>query len=89
MSTNFSKNTGGDLSDWISQAEAARLRGITRQAVAKLIKKGRLKIFVIGGHTLVSKTDILEFVPKVAGRPKSLKKVKNARKRRGNKSTTG
>jgi excisionase family DNA binding protein len=80
MSTKLTKINNYGLSDWISQAEAARLRGISRQAVAKLIKKGRLKVFIIGGHTLVSKLEILNFEPKVAGRPKASTKVKNVRK---------
>ena len=69
MSTNFLPD-GQDFSDWISQTEAARLRSVTRQAIAKLIKGGRLKTFVIGGHTLVSKVDILSFEAKNAGRKK-------------------
>jgi len=57
--------------DWISQAEAAQLRGVTRQAIAKLVQKGRLKSIVVGGHTLVRRADVLSFRPKAAGRPKS------------------
>lgn len=60
------------LSDWISQAEAARLRGISRQAISKLVRKGRLKSIVIGGHTLVHRAEVLSFHPRAAGRPKSL-----------------
>jgi excisionase family DNA binding protein len=58
-------------SDWISQAEAARLRRVSRQAIAKLIRNGRLKSTVIGGHVLVSRADVLSFQPRAAGRPKS------------------
>lgn len=58
------------LSDWISQAEAARLRGISRQAISKLVRKERLKSIVIGGHTLVNRAEILSFRPQAAGRPK-------------------
>ena len=58
-------------SDWISQAEAAQLRGVSRQAISKLVRKGRLKSMVIGGHTLVSRADVLLFQPRTAGRPRS------------------
>jgi len=58
------------LTDWISQSEAARLRGVTRQAIGKLVGQGRLRILVAGGHTLVHKSDVLAFEPKSAGRPK-------------------
>ena len=67
-----SRNERISLSDWISQAEAARLRGISRQAISKLVRKGRLKSIVIGGHTLVNRAEILSFRPRASGRPKSL-----------------
>ncbi len=78
MSTNKSINNKQDLSDWISQSEAARLRGVTRQAIAKLVKKGRLKVLVLGGRTFVSKTEVAGFEMQAAGRPK---KEKNGPKR--------
>lgn len=58
-------------SDWISLSEAARLRRVSRQAISKLVKKGRLKSIVIGGHVLVNRTDVESFEPQVAGRPKA------------------
>jgi len=56
------------LSDWISQAEAARLRGTTRQAVAKLVRSGRLNTIKVGGYTFVSRAEILKFQPQLPGR---------------------
>jgi len=56
--------------DWISQAEAARIRGVTRQAIARLIERGRLRILVIGGHTLVHRIDVETFIRQPAGRPR-------------------
>ena len=73
MSTNKTVNNQQDLSDWISQSEAARLRGVTRQAIAKLVKKGRLKVLVLGGHTFVSKSELACFEMQAAGRPKKEK----------------
>jgi len=67
LSTNF-KNI--KLEDWISQTEAARIRGVTRQAIANLIKRGRLKTLEIGGHHLVNKKELLEFQKSIAGRPR-------------------
>jgi excisionase family DNA binding protein len=57
--------------EWISQAEAARLRNVTRQAIAKLVKSNRIRTLEVGGHVLVNKEDILRFEPKPAGRPKT------------------
>ena len=78
MSTNKLINNKQDLSDWISQSEAARLRGVTRQAIAKLVKKGRLKVLVLGGRAFVSKAEVASFEMQAAGRPK---KEKNGQKR--------
>lgn len=69
MSTNLSKNNFSP-DEWLSQAEAARVRGVSRQAISKLIKAGRLKTLEVGGHVLVSKEDIHKFEPGKAGRPK-------------------
>ena len=64
MSTHFPNSH-----DWVSQAEAARIRGVTRQAIAKLIKKGRLKTLEIGGKILLLRAEIQGFKPEPAGRP--------------------
>lgn len=56
--------------DWISQAEAARIRRVTRQAIADLVKKQKLTTFEIGGNVLVNKAEVKAFVPSQGGRPK-------------------
>lgn len=56
--------------DWISQAEAARIRGVTRQAISELVKKQKLSTFEIGGNVLVNKAEVEAFVPSQGGRPK-------------------
>jgi len=70
VSTNFPDHPL-DSSDWVSQSEAARLRGVSRQAISKLVRNGRLTSIVIGGHTLVSRAEVLAFQPRSAGRPKA------------------
>lgn len=68
MSTDFPDDS--QASDvWISQAEAARLHGVSRQAINKLVRAGRLRTLSIGGHVLVHRDDIARFEPKAAGRP--------------------
>lgn len=68
MSTDFSDDKP-DLTGWISQAEAARFQGVTRQAIHKLVQSGRLRTMRIGGHVLVSREDVERFTPQAAGRP--------------------
>lgn len=56
-------------SEWLSQAEAAEIRGVTRQAISRLVKRGRLRAIEVAGHTLVNREDVLNFEPKEPGRP--------------------
>ena len=55
MSTNSSSGQEGE---WISQAEAARVHGVSRQAISKMVRAGRLRSFEIGGHVLVSRVEV-------------------------------
>jgi excisionase family DNA binding protein len=66
MSTNLPEESEDE---WISQAEAARLRGVSRQAIARLVQRGRLKVLRIGGRALVWRKDVERFEPESAGRP--------------------
>lgn len=50
-----------NLQDWITQSEAARLRGVTPAAINALIARGRLTTMEVAGITLVSRTEILNF----------------------------
>ena len=48
---------------------AARLRGVSRPAIADLVRRGRLHSYQIGERKLVNKSDVLAFQPKPIGRP--------------------
>jgi DNA-binding XRE family transcriptional regulator len=65
MSRHF---TEGTADEWISQAQAARIRGVSRQAIASLIKHHRVETLEIGGRLLVRRRDIEQFEPQKAGR---------------------
>jgi excisionase family DNA binding protein len=56
--------------EWISQAEAARLRGVSRQAISKLVRKGRFATMRAGPYTLLRRTDVLAYNRQSAGRPR-------------------
>lgn len=58
-----------DAGEWITKAEAARVRGVTRQAIAKLVGKGKLATLEIAGHTLVKRADVEAYKPEPGGRP--------------------
>jgi excisionase family DNA binding protein len=54
--------------EWISQAEAARIRCVSRQAIAELVKRQRLETLRIGGRLLVRRKEIEQFSAQQPGR---------------------
>lgn len=83
MSTSTIKD--GDIDDWISQAEAARIRRVSKQAIAKLIVRKRITAREIGGRMLVRRSEVEAFVPLPVGRPP---KKASAKKEAGQKKKT-
>ena len=59
---------------WISHSEAARIRGVTPQAIENLMKKGRFRTLSIGGRVLLDRRDVENYKPKRTGRPRKTKK---------------
>lgn len=49
------------MSDLITQAEAAELRGVSRAAIASLVKRGRLRKKVLFSNVLVYRSEVLAF----------------------------
>lgn len=60
MSKKVKKDETG-VGDLISQAEAARIRGVTRAAIRDLIRRERLRSVTVGGRELVYRSDIEAF----------------------------
>jgi hypothetical protein len=71
---------------YISQVEAARIRGVSRQAIADLVRRGRLAKINVAGRIHVLRSEIENFVdlPR-SGRPPGKKSVKKAREKSGPK----
>ena len=71
------KTTAAELSEIISQSEAARLRGVSREAIRGLIDRGRLRSIKVGGRLCVYREDVLNYRPGRAGPPpkRAAKKV--------------
>jgi excisionase family DNA binding protein len=77
MSTNIRHGDENivDISVWISQSEAARMRGVTRAAISALVKRNRLKTLKIGGKNLLNRADIENYQPQPRGpKPKERNK---------------
>jgi hypothetical protein len=70
--------------DLITQAEAARIRGVTRAAIAYLIAQGRLHTYERFGVTFVSKREVEEYEPQKPG-PRPSAGSKNAPKKASKK----
>jgi hypothetical protein len=58
-----------DTNIWMSKGDAARARGVSRQAIWDLVNRGRLTTYRFKGRVYVSRAEVLGFAP----RPKGLK----------------
>jgi excisionase family DNA binding protein len=78
-----------ELNDLITQAEAARLRGVTREAIYDLVARGRLETVEIGGKRFLHRTDVLDFKPGAAGRPSGTLQSRAKGRRPRKRDTSG
>ena len=71
-----------DSKKYLSQAEAARLRGVSKQAIAALIQRERLTPVEVGGRIVVLRSEIEGFVarPKFGNPPKKATSKKVSKK---------
>jgi excisionase family DNA binding protein len=69
-----------DSDDMITQAEAARIRGVGHEAIRNLVRRGRFKVFKVGGKIFLSRKEVEAFKPRAGGRPRK-KKPSKPRKR--------
>ena len=62
----------GSMDYYISQAEAASIRGVSKQAIADLIKRGRLTAITVAGRKLILRSEVESFqaLPKLGRPPK-------------------
>ncbi len=63
------KTVKTDLEDLITQAEAARIRGVSREAIYDLVARGKLKVREIGGQKFVRRSEVQNYEPQAGGRP--------------------
>ncbi len=68
-----------DMSDLISQTQAADLRGVTRSAIHRLIKRGKLRGVEVAGRMLVSRSEVERYDPEAdkGGWPKGKPRKEN------------
>jgi len=59
-----------DLSELVSQQEAAKMRRVSFQAISDLMKRGRLTVILVGGKRLLLRKEVEAFEPSIGGRPR-------------------
>ena len=62
-----------NLDDLISQADAAKLRGVSRASISELVARGRLSRAEIAGKVLLYRSEVEAFEPQPGGRPPKAK----------------
>ncbi len=63
------KKQKADLTqDLVSISEAARLRGVSPQAIDDLLARGRLASVEVAGRRLLLRSDVMKFKPLLGGR---------------------
>lgn len=69
-----------ELLDLITQSEAARLREVTPEAIADLIRRGRLSVIEVGGRKFLRRSEVINFEAQAGGRPSTKKQSSKAKK---------
>src|SRR5438270_5098049 len=69
MATHSEQPESLDTNVWMSKRDAARARGVSRQAIWELVNRGRLTTHRFKGRVYVSRAEVLGF----ARQPKGLK----------------
>jgi hypothetical protein len=59
-----------DLSELVTQRVAAEMRGVSIQAIHKLMKRGRFTIIDVSGKRFLLKKEVEAFKPNITGRPR-------------------
>lgn len=67
MSKTKEKAGAQDIKDLITQAEAARLRGVSRSAIQALVQRGRLRSVEMFGRNLVYRSEVVAFEREKSG----------------------
>jgi excisionase family DNA binding protein len=57
----MTKKEKDSMDDLISQTEAAELRGVTKAAIADLIRRGRLQPVMVAGRPLLHRSEVESF----------------------------
>ena len=71
--------------DYVSVSQAAKIRGVSRQAILKALARGTLKGSQVESFWFIHRRDLMAFEPRTDG---GVKRKKTARKRIGHTGRT-
>jgi hypothetical protein len=71
-----------DQDDMITQAEAARIRGVSHEAIRYLVRMERVEVHRIAGKVFISRKSIEAYQPSVGGRPRKKKPARKSRQKK-------
>lgn len=69
-----------EIADLISIAQAAKIRGVTIEAISDLIRRGRLTVVEIADKRFLKRSEVESFRPSKGGRPKAAGTKKGQKK---------
>jgi excisionase family DNA binding protein len=49
------------MDDYLSQSQAAKILGLSRQRVGQLVKAGRIEHVTVGGHIVTTRAAVKEY----------------------------
>lgn len=67
MKSRPADDSSPDLNELITPTQAARIRGVTRAAIASLIKRRRLHAIDIAGRPFLRRSEVENFSPEKPG----------------------
>jgi len=70
--------------DLVTETTAARMRGVSKQAIIGLIQRGKLTVIEIDGHPFLLRSEVEKFKPGKGGRPKSKRTANKSHSRSSN-----
>lgn len=73
------KNAKVDAGDFVTQAEAAAMRGVSLASINELVRRGRLTPVSMFGRNLLRRSEVLSFEPMKTG-PKPGKRKRATKK---------
>jgi hypothetical protein len=76
-----------ETEDLITPVHAADQRGVSRQAMNNLIRRGKLPVVWIDGVPFLQKRDVDSYEPEPAGRPSKIKQEKKSIKKISRKNS--